>query len=181
MADPRPDILTNSGLYFNFLQPEPSMVDIEDIAHGLSHVCRFAGQSNRFYSVAEHSVYVSMVVPPSMALHGLLHDAAEAYVGDVTAPLKRLLINYKLIEERAHLAIFDHFNLDPVMPPEIKEADLRMLATEQLVLMPPHDDEWALIAGIKPYDRKIECMPPEQAKGFFMRRFEELTRVAAAH
>lgn len=174
----RPDILTNSGLYFNFHQPEPSMVDIQDIAHGLSHVCRFAGQCKQFYSVAEHSVYVSMVVPPEMALHGLLHDAAEAYVGDVTAPLKMLLMNYKLIEERAHQAIFARFNLDPVMPPEIKEADLRMLATEQAQLMPPHDDEWALIAGVKPYHRTIMGMPPVQAKGFFMRRFEELTNGA---
>lgn len=170
----RPDILTHSGVYFNFHQPKPGMVNIEDIAHGLSHVCRFAGQCNKFYSVAEHSVYVSLVVPPHMAMHALLHDAAEAYVGDVTAPLKKLLMNYKLIEERAHNAIFAHFGLDPAMPPEIKQADLRMLATEQLQLMPAHDDEWALIAGIQPYNKKIECMPPEQARGFFLRRFEEL-------
>jgi len=178
MGQPRPDILTNSGLYFNFHQPEPSMVDIHDIAHGLSHVCRFAGQCNRFYSVAEHSVYVSQVLPPHLQLYGLLHDASEAYVGDVTAPLKRLLMNYKLIEDRAQKAILDRFGLLDIPRPEIKEADLRMLATEQLQLMPAHDDEWALIAGIKPYNKTIECMPPEQARGFFMRRFEELTNGA---
>jgi len=174
----RPDILTNSGLYFNFYQPEPGMVDIHDIAHGLSHVCRFAGQCNRFYSVAEHSVYVSQVLPPHLQLYGLLQDAAEAYVGDVTAPLKKLLINYKPIEERAQKAILDRFGLLHIPYPEIKQADLRMLATEQAQLMPPHDDEWALIAGIQPYDKTIECMPPSQAYGFFMRRFEELTNGA---
>lgn len=178
MGQPRPDILTQSGIYFNFHQPEPSMVDIEDIAHGLSHVCRFAGQCNQFYSVAEHSVYVSQVVPPHLALHGLLHDAAEAYVGDVTAPLKRLLMNYKLIEERAQKAILERFGLLECDSAEIKQADLRMLATEQAQLMPAHDDEWALIAGIKPYNKTIECMPPEQARGFFLRRFEELTNGA---
>lgn len=175
MGQPRPDILTNSGLYFNLHQPEPSMVSIHDIASGLSNACRFAGQCNGFYSVAEHSVYVSQVLPPHLQLYGLLHDAAEAYVGDVTAPLKSLLMNYKLIEERVQKAILERFGLRDFPRSEIKEADLRMLATEQAQLMPPHDDEWELIAGIQPYDIKIQCIQPIEAFGFFMRRFEELT------
>ncbi len=176
----RPDILTKSGVYFNFLHPDRSAINIEDIAHGLSHVCRFAGQCNQFYSVAEHSWHVSKMMPTKeLALVGLLHDAAEAYVGDVTAPLKQLLINYKLIEERVHNAIFYQLGIDPVMPPIIKEVDLRMLATEQKTLMPPHDDEWQLIAGVAPYDFAVNCWSPMKSKVMFLERFEELTNVVA--
>lgn len=170
----KPEILTSEGIYFDFNQPEPSMVSIQDIAQGLSNTCRFAGQCRMFYSVAEHSIHVSYLVPREMALVGLLHDAAEAYVGDVTAPLKQLLTNYKAIEERAHDAIFEHFGLNPVMPPEIKKADLSMLAAEQAVLMPAHDDEWDLLVGIEPADREIRCLRPFEARYAFLDRFREL-------
>lgn len=173
----RPDILTYSGVYFDFVYPENSVISIEDIAHGLSNVCRFAGQCRHFYSVAQHSVYVSQMMPTKeLALIGLLHDATEAYIGDVTAPLKQLMPEYKVIERRVHNAIFEYFGLDPDMPPIIKQVDLRMLATEQQCLMPPHDDEWQLIAGIEPYSMMIDKWATNLiAEDEFLKRFEELT------
>src|SRR5690349_6806238 len=100
-------ITTHSGVQFDLLKPDPSVVHLEDIAHALSHLCRYTGHCNRFYSVAEHSVIVSLMVPPSepkLAMQGLLHDATEAYVNDLARPLKDLLPEYKEIEMRVWLA-----------------------------------------------------------------------------
>lgn len=172
----RPDILTNSGAYFDFFDPVPHAIQIEDIAHALSNLCRFNGHCYDFYSVAQHSYIASFLVPEQYALEALMHDAAEAYVGDVTAPLKKLIPEYKVIEKRVHEAVFKHFGLNPELPKEVKHADLVMLATEQRDLMPAHDDNWAIIDGIEPDFDTINPAPPREAYRLFMHRFYMLMK-----
>ena len=170
----RPDILTVSGCYFNLLDPTDNVIRVTDIAHALSHVCRFAGHTTEFYSVAQHCVLASLIVAPEFALAALFHDAAEAYIGDITRPLKQLLPDYKTIEERIERDIFQKLGLPPELPPEVHHADLVMLATEQRDLMPDHDDVWRQIAHIDPLPETIEPWPPFTAATYFIERYRQL-------
>jgi 5'-nucleotidase len=99
-----PTIMLQSGAWFDFRAPKSSNFTIEDIAHGLANICRYAGQCRKFYSVAEHSILVSEVAV-GFELEALLHDAAEAFMGDITRPLKQMLPEYKKIEDEVETAI----------------------------------------------------------------------------
>ncbi len=87
-------ITTYTGLEFDYDDFKPDDIDIRDIAHSLSHLCRFCGHTNIFYSVAQHCLLVSEKIPggPEVKLAALLHDASEAYVGDLPGPLKKWLV-----------------------------------------------------------------------------------------
>lgn len=159
---------------FDFLNPEESVFGIEDIAHGLSNICRFAGHSREFYSVAQHCVLVSENVPPEFALEGLLHDAAEAFIGDVTRPLKALLPDYKAIEKRVEAAVLGRFGIHEI-PGCVKEADLMLLNAEQREFMAPHGDTWGCLVGVKRGGPdRIFPMDPKTAKRVFLQRFADL-------
>lgn len=108
-----------------------SMICERDIAHALSNICRFGGHTIEHYSVAEHSILVAALAPEDFKLEALLHDAAEAYVGDVIKPLKNLLGNtYSDIEDRFMTAISKKFNLNPIKLAAIKQYDLLALDLE---------------------------------------------------
>lgn len=163
---------TYSGSQFWPLDPRPEEIEIEDIAHALSNTCRFAGHCERFYSVAEHSVYVSRMVPPHMRLMGLLHDASETYVVDVPRPLKPSLVGYKEIENKVWEAIAARFGLSSVMPPEIKVADNAVLLAERDQIMKPEAAPWCLDGTPAPVT--IECLSPQDAELLFLREFGRL-------
>lgn len=143
-TDGLPTIKTYSGVWIDFSDPKPGMIRLFDIAHALSQVCRFGGQCDPFYSVAQHSLLVSDLVLEPHEAWGLLHDASEAYIGDMVSPLKRLLPSYREIEDRMMKAIAERFGLDPAMPGEVKIADRLALAIEGRRLMQGRDDEYGV-------------------------------------
>lgn len=170
----RPDILTVEGNYFDFLYPETSPFSIDAVAHALSNICRFGGHTLAFYSVAQHSVLVSRVVPEEHAMAGLLHDASEAFVGDVVTPLKMLLSEYRAIEERVEKVILSKFGIIGI-PECVKYADLVALRTEQRDLLPMHATErWGLTAHIAPLRKRIAALAPKEAKVLFLARYREI-------
>lgn len=174
-----PTIMLMSGAVFDILAPHGSPFTIEDIAHGLAHTCRYAGQCRRFYSVAEHCLHVSDVATEH-SLAALMHDASEAFIGDVTRPLKQLLPEYKRIEANVESAIFERFGIPYPMPKSIKDADLRVLAAEQRQIMPEGTDCWAEEAGVIPADMKVVYLTPEAAKSRFLERFRQLSVIRNA-
>lgn len=152
-------ILTHSGQKFDLLSPQPEQVNIHDIAHALSHLCRFNGHTSEFYSVAHHSLLVASIVhqrAPEHTLIALLHDAHEAYTGDITRPLKIALneITEGLISEiegNVHQAICAHFGIDPAIPDVVHEADMIALATERKHLMHKDHGYWECLEGVEPH------------------------------
>jgi len=106
-------ILTRTGRRFDLLAPKADQVSTLDIAHALSQLCRFNGHTSRHYSVAQHSLLVASIVPAEHQLAALLHDATEAYVGDMTRPLKALLPDFSAIEHGIWLAICERLPARP--------------------------------------------------------------------
>ena len=176
----RPTIETASGREFNFLEPTQDSISIEDIAHALSNICRYTGHVRDFYSVAQHSVLVARIVEemgrPELALRALLHDAAEAYIGDVSSPLKKLLPEYRRIEAIVSAAIDRKFGFDGPEPPEVRRADYIALLTEKRDLM-PNTGIWPEYRDIAPRERPASPMEPFRAETLFLNKYHELRTI----
>lgn len=129
---PEAIVQTASGRKVSLTSPRPGMFAIEDIAYGLSGVCRFSGQTAFHYSVAEHSIMVAQLTPPRIQLHALLHDASEAYMQDIPAPLKALLPVYRAMEHHVMQTILSAFDVhnEPGDVEIVKEADRLACAVE---------------------------------------------------
>jgi len=165
-------IQTYSGLRFRPLHPDAAAIRVEDIAHALSLLCRFNGHCREFYSVAEHSVRVSRILPPEASLTGLLHDAAEAYLSDLPRPFKRWLPAFEEAEDRILKVILDHYGQPWPLPDEVMRADDILLATEMRDLMGEPPAPWDLRQA--PLAERIEPLGPTEAERAFLERFEEL-------
>lgn len=172
-------VYLQAGMGFDLSAPDSSSYTIADVAHALSNICRYTGHCHGFYSVAQHSVHVSRVVPPEDALAGLMHDAPEAFIGDVSKPLKILLPDYAEIERMVETSVLRRFGIETTLPKSVKLADVIMLRTEQRDIMKAESHVWSFANGVSPLQEKIVPMPPEAARDLFLARFAELTGTAA--
>lgn len=169
-----------SGAKFNYNNPEESDVNIEDIAGALSNVCRFSGHLPRFYSVAQHLVNTSRIVPAGFSFTGLMHDTAEAFTNDLPTPLKWTFPAFKTLETSIESAMAKKFGFEFPYPPEVKEADTIMLILEKLYVKEdksvwPNYEEWTA-KRVKPYLDLVDLdsWQPRRAKREFLERFYEL-------
>lgn len=179
-----PWIETFTGLKFHLLDPQPEDICIEDIAHALSNQCRYTGHVKRFYSVAEHSLHVSLL-SATFPLAGLMHDASEAYIADLSRPIKQCTPvgePYYVIENKIMKAIGEKFGFEWPPPPEVKTADNIMLLTEKDQLMTAlswSDDastEEARKTQVLDYaETYLAGYAPPVAEKLFLQRFFQLT------
>lgn len=168
------------GSHFDLLSPHPNAFKIEHIAHALSMINRFNGHTSRPYSVAEHSVHCADIVrrlggSQLEQLEGLLHDRAEAYIGDITSPLKKRLGGpIKRIEERIERVSADVFGIPKVMSPIVKKADRIMLWNERRDLMAKPAFYWRVEGEPGPEIRLDMVYPWEYWKNRFLMQYEIL-------
>ena len=167
-------LLTVSGRIVWPVDPDPASLSLDDIAHALSQLCRYNGHTRRFYSVAEHSVLVSRAVPPCDALWGLLHDATEAYFGDLIRPVKPFVPEFAAREAVMMRAVARAFGLPGDEPPaSVHDADRRIIADEMAALLasfpagyePPRVEKLGVM---------IQGWAPAAAKLRFLERFAEI-------
>jgi hypothetical protein len=171
---------TSTGVRFYPLDPRPEEVYVEDIAHHLSRINRYNGaQRIEHYTVAEHSVKMAMWVlvdtnDMHLAFEALMHDACEAYIGDMVRPLKRNMPDFETAEENLwKKAIAPRFGLPRVLSPFVKAADNRILVDERRQVMNPSPNPWG-IDGLEPLGIVIDGWRPDDAKRMFLQTFNML-------
>jgi uncharacterized protein len=177
---PGPYLQTVSGRWVNPFDPDPAQLDAGDIARALANQCRFGGHSRVFYSVAQHSVIVSRLVEErggdvEDVFAALMHDATEAYLGDMPHPLKHrspLGAAFKEAEDHLEQAIRDRFRIKPDVP-AIKQADRALLATERRAFS-AETWHWPELDGVEPLDLELTAWSPDKAADEFATRYAEL-------
>lgn len=172
------NVHTNAGI-LDVLNPDPERIRIEDVAHALAFLCRFNGHVRFHYSVAQHSLHVAALVAerhgPELALTALMHDAPEAFLGDMISPLKALMPDFKRIEEGLARTMAEKFHLRFPEPAEVKAADLAILAAERDQVIAPTDrTAWRELPPPPP-GLVIQARTPEQVREEFVREFERLS------
>lgn len=178
-----PWMQTYSGKKFCHLDHLLTDFDIEDIAHALSLQCRFAGHCKFHYSVGQHSILGTKRIletsglgseTASIAFAFLLHDASEAYMTDIPTPLKALIgRGFGDVDELIQNQIYIYFRSPCFLyTHQVKEVDMRMLATEKRDIMRPCIESWGPLP--EPYEERIEPMQPERVEGMFIELFNLL-------
>lgn len=164
----------------NPFDPDPAQLDAGDIARALANQCRFGGHSRVFYSVAQHCVIVSRVVEErggdvEDVFAALMHDAGEAYLGDMPHPLKHrsaLGAAFRDAEARLEDAIRDRFKIKPNVP-EVKAVDRALLATERRAFS-AEIWQWPELEDVEPLELELTAWSPDEAAHAFARRYAEL-------
>lgn len=162
---------TYTGVKFWPLDPRVQEIRLEDIAHALSRICRFNGHVRSHYSVAQHAVLVSHLVPKYLALEALHHDDAEAYLADLVRPVKRHIPKYMQYERELEQVISDRFRLSFPLHSVIHDIDTRIVADEAEALF-LHVPSWT-----KDYQKigvRIRPVPAFIAKRLYLHRHREL-------
>lgn len=170
---------TYSGIAFNVLEPTETDILLPDIAHALSNQSRFGGHLRKFYSVAQHCILVSSLIPRHRAdlkLVGLLHDASEAYLIDVPTPVKRAMPIYGQIEDKLLNVIAKRFDFNPDLFLQVKPYDKKALEIEARHLMFPLNPIWKDYIeeneSITGYMEKL--LTPWEAEQEYLKVFYEL-------
>lgn len=164
------------------LDPRPEDVDIEDIAQGLAFQSRFNGHTFGFYSIAQHSVLVAGGVEreePAHALVALLHDAAEAYLGDIVRPVKVGLSGFAALERTNLRVIMEALGVSNMMyeaaAPMVKHYDDRLLVTERRDLLRGTDHRWVeSLEALEPMPGQIHLRTAHEAREMFLHCFHRL-------
>lgn len=172
-------IVLSNGNRLDLLNPDPAMMDIETIAGPLSRLCRFSGQIREFYSVAQHSVLVSDMVPEEHRFTALMHDATEAFCADMPKPIKQLCPDYEAIEERMWKALCQRYDLPLVLPHCIHIADRRAVIMEARCFM--DGDDWVTwYPGLDIPEAHLFSLNPEEAEEHFLDHFHHYKQRRAA-
>jgi hypothetical protein len=168
-----------SGALFDYNRPADTDVKIEDIAAALSKVCRFSGHIHQFYSVAQHAINTSRIVPPEYAFDALMHDTAEAFTNDLPTPLKYAVPIFKELEVKIESAMSVKFGFAYPLPDAVRLADSQMLSIEKVRLKRDYS-HWSVLEGIETSHIEhlvnLTPMTPKRAERLFLERFEELKR-----